>query len=171
MGDILKAIAPGIATALGGPLAGAAVSFLAGKFGTANTQAAVSKALEGFTADDMVKMKGLDDEFTEHMAELGVRLDQLQLGVNQAEAASTSMFVAGWRPAVGWTCGLAFAYTYVVLPLLQFGVYTFGTATMVAQLKGLPVLDIGTMMPVLFGMLGMGYMRTLDKQNGTSNGH
>ena len=65
-------------------------------------------------------------------------LAKLQIQTNIEEAKSTSLFIAGWRPFVGWTCGFAFAYSYILLPLLQFVVFAFGTAEMVKQLASLP---------------------------------
>lgn len=86
-----------------------------------------------------------------------------QIKVNTAEAASTNWFVAGWRPFVGWTCGVALAYTYILLPFLQFFVFTFGGVTMVNKLSRLPALDLGQLLPILVGMLGLGVMRTFEK--------
>src|SRR5512146_2557505 len=90
-------------------------------------------------------------------------LSKLQIQTNIEEAKSTNWFVAGWRPFVGWICGSAFAYSYIVLPFLQFAAYGFGTDTMIAHLNQLPKLDLGEMMPVLLGMLGMGGLRTAEK--------
>ena len=61
-------------------------------------------------------------KLTEHLA----KIDLAQLEVNKAEAASRNIFVAGWRPFVGWTCGMALAYTYVVQPILIFGLAHYG---------------------------------------------
>jgi len=93
--------------------------------------------------------------------EFQIQLAQIQ--VNMEEAKSTNWFVAGWRPYIGWACGLAFTYTYILLPFLLFFVYTFGTATMVSQVSKLPALDLAMMLPVLFGMLGLGKFRTDEK--------
>jgi len=86
-----------------------------------------------------------------------------QLEVNMKEAMHPSIFVAGWRPWIGWVCGMAFAYTYLLLPFMLFLVFTFGNAEMVKQVAALPELDIMTMMPVLLGMLGLSGMRTTEK--------
>jgi hypothetical protein len=89
-----------------------------------------------------------------------------QLAINQEEAKSTNWFIAGWRPAVGWVCVLAFAYSFVVLPFLQFGIYTWGSIDLVKQFAQLPRLDLSAMMPLLLGMLGLGGMRTMEKIKG-----
>ena len=95
-------------------------------------------------------------------------LAKLQVSTNIEEAKSTNWFVSGWRPFVGWVCGSAFAYNYIFLPFLLFFVYTFGTYEMVTQVTALPKIDIAAMMPILLGMLGLGYLRTDEKKVGVS---
>jgi len=97
-------------------------------------------------------------------------LDQItgQLTVDQAEAGSKSTFVAGWRPFVGWACGAAFVYVYILQPFMQFALVAFKVNFDIAKM---PALDIADMMPVLLGMLGLGAMRSYDKTSGNGNGH
>jgi len=80
-----------------------------------------------------------------------------QLEVNKAEAASASLFVAGWRPAVGWVCVLGMASNFVLIPIVNFILALAGSAITV------PLIDTSTMMPVLLGMLGLGAMRSAEK--------
>ena len=84
-----------------------------------------------------------------------------QLEINKAEAASGSLFKGGWRPFVGWTCGIAFAYHFVLQPLLIFVFAYIGLET-----PDLPAFDVGTMLPVLGGMLGIGGLRSYEKTKG-----
>ena len=84
-----------------------------------------------------------------------------QIEVNKAEAASGSIFKGGWRPFVGWTCGIAFAYHFVLQPFFIFIFAYIGIET-----PDLPEFDIGTLLPVLGGMLGIGGLRTYEKQKG-----
>jgi hypothetical protein len=91
-----------------------------------------------------------------------------QLDINKVEAASSSIFVAGWRPFIGWVCGSAFAYSYVVHPV---ALTLFAAFKIKLDPNALPALDMSQMTPVLVGMLGLGVMRTIDKAKGTSNGH
>ena len=80
-----------------------------------------------------------------------------QLEVNKVEAASKSMFVAGWRPAVGWTCCVPLLSNYILIPMANFGL-------LLAEMNvEVPSLDMSAMMPVLLGMLGLGAMRTVEK--------
>jgi hypothetical protein len=84
-----------------------------------------------------------------------------QIEVNKAEAASGSIFKGGWRPAVGWVCASAFAYHFVLQPILLFVVALTGT-----ELPTLPEFDMGTLLPVLGGMLGIGGLRSYEKKQG-----
>ena len=80
-----------------------------------------------------------------------------QLEVNKAEAASASLFVAGWRPAVGWVCVLGMASNFVIIPMVNF-ILALAESTVTV-----PLIDTSTMMPVLLGMLGLGAMRSAEK--------
>lgn len=84
-----------------------------------------------------------------------------QLEINKAEAASGSLFKGGWRPFVGWTCGVALLYHFILTPLILFGVSLSG-----ATIPPLPEFDMGSLMTVLMGMLGLGGLRTYEKQKG-----
>ena len=83
-----------------------------------------------------------------------------QIELNKVEAAHQSMFVAGWRPAVGWVCALAMLLNFILIPFINLGLEFGGL-----DLK-LDLIDMETMLPVLFGMLGLGGMRTAEKLKG-----
>ena len=85
-----------------------------------------------------------------------------QLEVNKVEAASQSMFVAGWRPAVGWVCVLGMASNFIIIPMANFGL------ALAESDVTIPLIDTSTMMPVLMGMLGLGAMRSVEKVRGVS---
>ena len=163
--DIIKVVAPTIATALGGPLAGAAVSFLADKLEVGEkTQEAIERQLAGMKASDMVRLKELDLDFQKFMAENGIKLDMAQIAVNTEEAKSENLFVAGWRPAVGWVGAVSLFYVAIVDPMARFAAYVmFGYTGM------FPAIDTTITMQVLFGILGLGAFRTLDKKWGNGN--
>ena len=83
-----------------------------------------------------------------------------QINVNAAEANHKSIFVAGWRPFVGWVCGFGLLYASVIEPLMRF------IATVNDYTGTFPVLDTTITMQVLLGMLGLGLMRTKEKEKG-----
>lgn len=87
---------------------------------------------------------------------------QGQMEINKAEAGNSSIFVAGWRPAVGWTCAAAFAFKFVGGPMLVLVANYFGHNVM------LPEFDYSEMSTILLGMLGLGGLRTAEKIKGVS---
>ena len=84
-----------------------------------------------------------------------------QLEINKAEAASGSLFKGGWRPAVGWICAIAFGYHFVLQPLIIFVVTIIGV-----YIPDLPEFDMSTLLTTLGGLLGIGGLRTYEKQKG-----
>ena len=80
-----------------------------------------------------------------------------QMEINKVEAASSSIFVSGWRPSIGWVCGAGFAVQFVIGPLAEWG------AALAGHPVKFPQMDTGTMMPLLLGMLGLGGLRTAEK--------
>lgn len=136
-------------------------------------------AFDFFGLKDAVKVVGnvFDDMHTSDEERLKAELDfkkldqELMLGqieVNKEEAKSKSLFVAGWRPSLGWIGAIALAYQFILYPLLLW-------AMKVVEIKwGLPegitpppMLDTGALWTLLTGMLGIGGMRSLDKWKGT----
>lgn len=92
--------------------------------------------------------------------------DLAQISVNQAEASSSSIFVAGWRPFIGWVCGAALAYQYVFLPISIY-VATLFNEKYATVLLNAPKLD-DNLWQLLIAMLGMGALRSFDKYQGTA---
>lgn len=85
-----------------------------------------------------------------------------QMDINKAEAATGSLFLGGWRPFVGWVCGIACAWNWIGLPVAKFAAAFFGHPLDIAA------ADIGEMLPLLFGLLGIGGLRTIEKLNGVA---
>ena len=100
----------------------------------------------------------IEADLTKHLAQI----DLAQLEINKHEAASRNVFIAGWRPFIGWSCGVALAWTYVITPVLHFILAQTG------NLVELPAMDMSQMMPVLLGMLGLGGLRSFEKYKGIS---
>ena len=86
-----------------------------------------------------------------------------QLRINEQEAKHGSIFVSGWRPAVGWTCGFALAWSFILQPFLSWAAFMMG-----ADLSGMPELSIGPLLSILMGMLGLGGLRTYEKRIGVA---
>lgn len=83
-----------------------------------------------------------------------------QTDIDKTEAGNVNMFVAGWRPFIGWVCGTGLAYQFVVAPVGTF------VAAMFHRTVVMPSLDLGTLMTLLFGMLGLGAYRSYEKVAG-----
>ena len=80
-----------------------------------------------------------------------------QMEINKVEAASSNLFVSGWRPFIGWTCGLGMFGNFITIPFANF-VLALADYDVV-----IPLVPLETMMPVLMGMLGLGAMRSFEK--------
>jgi len=89
-----------------------------------------------------------------------------QLEVNKAEAAHRSIFVAGWRPMVGWVCAAALAYHFIFYPIIVFILVAFNVTGL--HPSDLPSFDMDSLMTVLLGMLGLGGLRTYEKAKGVA---
>ena len=89
-----------------------------------------------------------------------------QVEVNKQEAAHKSLFVAGWRPAIGWICGTGLGYNYVLLPFIKTAAVLSGTEPEIVAV--LEPLDFGVMSTILLGMLGLGGMRSYEKRHGVA---
>jgi hypothetical protein len=99
---------------------------------------------------------------TGELAELAAQTEiaKAQIAVNTEEAKSNNLFVAGARPFIMWVCGFALAYHFVVQPLLAFSLSAFGHKV------DLPVFEMETLNTVLFGLLGLGGLRSYEKVKG-----
>lgn len=117
----------------------------------------VGKVLDRVLPEDKAQKEAANLEVLK-MVQSG-ELAQLiaQTDINKAEATNPNMFVAGWRPFVGWVCGMGLLSQFIIRPL----------ATWIAALLGhaiiYPTLEMGTLMTLLGGMLGLGGMRTVEK--------
>lgn len=125
----------------------------------------VTDVVKTFKADPLEVMK-LEQAIQTAQMQFDLGLSQAQTKINEIEAASDDKFVSRWRPAIGWICGAAFAYSYVVQPMLQFVLVASGVDMNVTHL---PHLDTSELMVVLGGLLGLGAMRSYDKNRGEIN--
>ena len=107
---------------------------------------------------DAAKLKLLELQKSGELAQMTAQTD-----INKVEASSSSLFVSGWRPAIGWVCALALAYQYLLRPLSGTIATLFGVT-----LLPLPGLD-DNLWQLMMGMLGMGGLRTFEKVQGVAS--
>lgn len=122
----------------------------------------VKDAVGAFLPEDKNKRAEAERKLEADLASHLAKIDIAQLEVNKTEAAHRSIFVAGWRPFVGWSCGVSLAWSYICQPVLTFALVQAGYGV------ELPALDMSQMMPVLMGMLGLGGLRTFEKYKSVS---
>ena len=94
------------------------------------------------------------------MKKIDAKLKEKQLDINKVEAGHRSIFVSGWRPFLGWISGLSIGYVYLFQPLLDMILQMFGVEV------DWVVLDLGQLMPLILGMLGLGGLRSFEKAKG-----
>lgn len=126
--------------------------------------------IKGKSPEDAAKLEMIKQQYSSEITLIQLQMErdqlaanvqaaQMQSDVNKVEAANTRVFVSGWRPFIGWVCGCGLGSQFIVGPLV----------TWVASLSGHPVnypsLDMGTLLTLLLGMLGLGGMRTFEKIN------
>ena len=113
------------------------------------------KVLDKFIQDKDLKAK-LQHEMSMQLHNANIA----QIEVNKAEAASGSVFKGGWRPFVGWVCGVAMLYHFLLQPIIVFTLSASGITF------DLPEFDMGSLMTILMGLLGLGGLRTFEKNKG-----
>lgn len=119
------------------------------------TAAAAVKDIVGMFFPDKTEQEKQQIAFT-------LAVIQTQTDTNKEEAKSPSVFVSGWRPFIGWVCGMACAWNWIGLPMAVFA------AAYLGKTLNLRPADISEMMPVLLGMLGLGGLRTVERLNGVA---
>lgn len=102
-------------------------------------------------------------EFTQLQGELNAQAAQTD--IDKTEAGSASVFVAGWRPFIGWICGAGCAWNWIGISLVHT------VAALFHYQVDLQPASISEMMGLLLPMLGLGSMRTIEKINGINSGH
>tara|TARA_Y100000034_G_scaffold9926_1_gene10509 strand:+ start:1372 stop:1761 length:390 start_codon:yes stop_codon:yes gene_type:complete len=114
----------------------------------------VDKFIGKFVKDkDLAAKLSAEARSQEFAGELQLLVGQME--INKAEAAHKSIFVSGWRPFIGWVCGVGLLYNVLLSPILDVW-FT------------MPEIDPGLLYPVLMGMLGLGGMRTAEKFKGVA---
>ncbi len=111
------------------------------------------------TQRDAAKLELLKMQQTGELAQLASETELMkgQIGVNTEEAKSDRLFISGWRPWIGWVCGAAFSYHFIIQPMLAFLLAASGHPVV------LPTFNMDALNTVMFGMLGLGAFRSVDK--------
>lgn len=118
----------------------------------------LEKILPDPKASAEAKLKLLELQQQGALAELDadLKLALGQIEINKVEASSASLFVSGWRPAIGWLCASGAGYTFVLWPILTWASLNF-------EWIQPPQLDSSVLMGLLSGLLGLGGLRTIEK--------
>lgn len=106
-----------------------------------------------------IELMKAENERSVQQLQMVLQADAGQTQINAVEAQNSNVFVSGWRPFIGWVCGVAFGYHFVLQPLLAFVIANSGR-----EVK-LPEFDMEELSTVLMGLLGLGGLRTLEKIN------
>lgn len=86
-----------------------------------------------------------------------------QMDINKIEASNSSIFVSGWRPFIGWVCGISLAYAAILEPVSRF------IASVMFKYNGaFPVIDTTLTLQILLGLLGLAGMRSWEKKEGVA---
>lgn len=112
-------------------------------------------------AEQLFKLKELEQkgDLAELNAHVGLMMAQIE--VNKTEAAHPSVFVGGWRPAIGWVCAIAIGYNYLIYSMLQWALALSGS-----DISAPEQLDLTDLWPLILGMLGISVSRSWEKRSG-----
>jgi roadblock/LC7 domain-containing protein len=127
-------------------------------FGIDDAIAAGLKVIDKFVPDPAAKAKAEAELRADLLAS-----DKAQMEVNKAEAQTGSLFIGGWRPAIGWVLAAAVAYTYLLVPIGMWIAFVVGK-----PISKPPVLD-ANLWELMFAMLGLGGLRTFEKIKGVAS--
>ena len=127
-------------------------------FGLDDAIAAGLKVIDKFVPDPAAKAKAEAELRADLLAS-----DRAQMEVNKSEAQTGSLFIGGWRPAIGWVLAAAVAYTYLIVPIGMWVSFVVGK-----PIAKPPVLD-ANLWELMFAMLGLGGLRTFEKIKGVAS--
>lgn len=128
----------------------------------------IREAITGEKIKDPAEMA----KITLQLSQLESMANQGQISINKIEAAHKSLFVAGWRPFIGWVCGVAIAYAFVLQPIIEWVVVGFELTQAYTEADGsviqvpltTPKIETDALFELVIAMLGMATLRTYEKQ-------
>jgi holin (3TMs family) len=103
------------------------------------------------------------EEFERELLAAVTQASQAQTKINEIEAGHSSIFVAGWRPFIGWVCGIGLLWAFILQPIFIWSIVTFGL-----DVKDVPEINSDALYQLVLAMLGMGGLRTFEKMKGVS---
>jgi len=124
-----------------------------------NVITGIREAITGEKIKDPVEMAKVQLQ----LEELDKAIQKGQLSINREEARNPNIFVAGWRPFIGWVGGISLTYQFVIYPLMIWAWALWGPSDVTAP----PPLDASVLFTIVISMLGVGTMRSYDKLKGT----
>lgn len=104
------------------------------------------------------------EEFEKELLAAVTQASIAQTKINEIEAAHSSTFVAGWRPFIGWVCGMGLLWAYILEPVFGWAILTFE----IGEIKNLPEIETDGLYQLVLAMLGMGGLRTFEKMKGVA---
>ena len=134
--------------------------------GIVNVEAGgILKGIGELAKDIRFAITGKNPEIEAKLLELENQAMLAQAEINKIEASSSRLFIAGWRPFIGWIGGIGLAYYFLVQPALDFIFRAMGKTLI------LPAFDVGTLMTLILAILGLGTMRSWEKTKGVQGKH
>ena len=121
-----------------------------------------SKASKATIGDAFKGINNAIDNLTTTKEEKGIldiKFQQLQTEINKLESQNASIFVSGWRPFIGWVCGVSLGFNFIIRPIFNYILMVFYPHIAIME-----SLDIGVLTTLVTGMLGFGALRTYEKQ-------
>lgn len=138
------------------------MGFLSKLFGGGETVKGVAEGVGSLAKDITQIVTGKLDP--EKQANFDMTMNQMQAEINKIEASNKSLFVSGWRPFVGWVCGFALVYHFLFMPIFYDLFIKYFDFT-------LQPIDGTTLTTLLFSLLGLGTMRSIEKAQGVQGNH
>ena len=104
------------------------------------------------------------EEFEKELLQAVTQANQAQTEINKIEAGHSSIFVAGWRPFIGWVCGIGILWAFILQPIAVWVIKSFG----LTSVESLPTIETNGLFQLVLAMLGMGGLRTFEKIKGVA---
>lgn len=118
--------------------------------------------LVGYIPDPNARAKAKED-FENQLLAAVTQASAAQNKINEIEAANQSVFVAGWRPFIGWVCGIGLLWAFIIQPVMVWAITSFHLSV-----HNLPVINTDGLYQLVLAMLGMGGLRTFEKWKGVA---